>query len=398
VISVRSALCWFRDTDVAIFYSVPTIGYQTNEFPAFFSPHSGCDSPARMDTAEQVALAYWAARALSLTQGMLVAVPNHDSAGAKVERAIQEALTEAEQQNIHGQAVTPFILKMVAEKTQGESLRSNMALVQRNAEVGADIAIAIASSRGSGKLFHEVNVNHHLAYHSETLSNSIKNLSFLDRSGDVRMSPLSPEQPVRSEVLEYATFLVIDGHTPKGLIQSAAKRAYRAGVDLVFIPSGLPNAIAATQEEQFMQSVKYAIVDVEELLAIGDGWSDSYDDVEFASNEEDLSTVKAAASQSLKKMDPESSLLLIMLGEKGVLMASRQNGHKPLFREYPSHYGVEINKRTASGDCLCGAFLQLLMEGRDHFHAASESVEAVDSLLSSGKSVYPLLSQFQAKH
>jgi hypothetical protein len=351
-----------------------------------------------MDTAEQVASAYWAARALSLTQGMLVAVPNDDPAGAMVERAIQEALIEAEKQNIHGQAVTPFILKMVAEKTQGESLRSNMALVQQNAEVGADIAIAIESSRGSGKFFHDVNLNHHLAYHSETLSNRIKNLSFLDRSGDVRMSPLSPEQPVRSEVLEYATFLVIDGHTPMGLIESAAKRAYRAGVDLVFIPSGLPNAIAAAREEQFMQSVKYAVVDVEELLAIGDGWSDSYDDVEFASNEEDLSTVKAAASQSLKKMDPDSALLLIMLGEKGVLMASRHNGHKPLFREYPSRNDVEINKRTASGDCLCGAFLHLLMEGRDHFHAVSESVEAVDSLLSSGKSMYPLLSQFQAKH
>jgi pseudouridine-5'-phosphate glycosidase len=52
---------------------------------------------------------------------MVVAVPNDDPAGANVEKAIQEALAEAEALGIQGQAVTPFILKNVAAKTKGDS-------------------------------------------------------------------------------------------------------------------------------------------------------------------------------------------------------------------------------------------------------------------------------------
>ena len=73
------------------------------------------------------------------------AVPNHDPAGEKVETAIQEALQEAEVAGIEGNDVTPFILKTVAEKTSGDSLRSNIALVKNNALVGAEIATSISN-------------------------------------------------------------------------------------------------------------------------------------------------------------------------------------------------------------------------------------------------------------
>ena len=99
-----------------------------------------------MDSAEDIAAAYWAAQSLDMSSGMMVGVPNDDPAGAKVEEAIQEALKEADEKGIHGQAVTPFILKNVAARTEGDSLRSNIALVKNNAHVGADIAIAIAAS------------------------------------------------------------------------------------------------------------------------------------------------------------------------------------------------------------------------------------------------------------
>lgn len=144
---IKSILDIERTLQVLETNGVPTIAYQTDEFPAFFSPHSGVPAPARMDTPDQVASAYWAARDLNLAHGMMVAVPNQDPAGANVEEAIQAALAEADEQGIHGQAVTPFLLKRIAEITGGESLRSNMALVQRNAEVGADIAIAICKQR-----------------------------------------------------------------------------------------------------------------------------------------------------------------------------------------------------------------------------------------------------------
>ena len=142
---IKSILDITRTLEVLETNSVPTMGWQTDEFPAFFSPHSGVPCPARVDSAEVVA--FWASRALELPQGMLVAVPNHDPAGANVENAIQSALTEANELHLSGQAVTPYILKAVAQKTGGDSLRSNMALVKQNAEVGALIAIAISGSR-----------------------------------------------------------------------------------------------------------------------------------------------------------------------------------------------------------------------------------------------------------
>lgn len=147
---IKSILDIRRTMEVLETNGVPTLGWQTDEFPAFFSPTSGVPCPARVDCADDVAAAYWAARGLQLPQGMLVAVPNHDPAGANVERAIQAALLEADERGIRGQDVTPFILKAVAQKTDGDSLRSNMALVRQNANVGADIAISISRNRPKG--------------------------------------------------------------------------------------------------------------------------------------------------------------------------------------------------------------------------------------------------------
>lgn len=141
---VKSILDIKRTLEQLETFGVPAMAYRTDEFPAFFSPKSGVAAPLRVDSAEEVALAMLAGKELGLPNGMLVAVPNDDPAGGAVESAIQEALAEAEAAGIEGRDVTPFILKRVAEKTSGESLRSNMALVKNNATVGADIAVAIA--------------------------------------------------------------------------------------------------------------------------------------------------------------------------------------------------------------------------------------------------------------
>jgi pseudouridine-5'-phosphate glycosidase len=145
---IKSILDISRTLEVLETYSVPTLSWQSNDFPAFFSPSSGVASPARVDTAEQVADIYHASQQLQLPQGMLVAVPNQDPAnGEVVERAIEQAITEAERLGIRGKDVTPYLLKRIAEKTDGESLQSNMALVRQNARVGAAIAKAIIAKR-----------------------------------------------------------------------------------------------------------------------------------------------------------------------------------------------------------------------------------------------------------
>lgn len=144
---IKSILDIPRTLEVLETLAVPTVTFNGDDFPAFFSPTSGVKTPWRVDSAQEVADSYLAARALGLTHGMLVGVPNVDPAGERVEKAIQDALQLACEQGIVGQALTPFILRAVAEQTAGESLRSNIALIKNNARVGADIAIAISEKR-----------------------------------------------------------------------------------------------------------------------------------------------------------------------------------------------------------------------------------------------------------
>jgi pseudouridine-5'-phosphate glycosidase len=124
-------------------YGVPVIGYRTNEFPAFYSLTSGNPVSARVDSAEEaadVARTHWE---LGLTSGILVAVPPPAEVALDneiIESAIQTALDEAQRRNIHGQAVTPFLLARVSELTRGESLRANLGLLRNNARVAAEIA------------------------------------------------------------------------------------------------------------------------------------------------------------------------------------------------------------------------------------------------------------------
>jgi pseudouridine-5'-phosphate glycosidase/sugar/nucleoside kinase (ribokinase family) len=144
---IKSILDIQRTLEVLETYGVPVISYQCDEFPAFFSPNSGIKTPERMNDVNEIASAYMMAQELNLSHGFLVGVPNTDPAGEHVEEAIQAALVQAKEQGITGRDITPFILKNVAMATMGDSLRSNMALVERNASVGADIAIAIAQRK-----------------------------------------------------------------------------------------------------------------------------------------------------------------------------------------------------------------------------------------------------------
>ena len=58
-----------------------------------------------------------------------------------------EALAAASAQGVSGASTTPFVLKHVADATGGASLASNVALVLNNAQVGAQVAVALAELR-----------------------------------------------------------------------------------------------------------------------------------------------------------------------------------------------------------------------------------------------------------
>jgi len=127
-------------------WGVPVLGYQTDEFPAFYSRASGLPVSARVESpaeAAAVARAHWALGG----GGLLLAVPVPAAAELPpeaVEQAIAEALAAADRQGISGPAVTPFLLRRVGELTGGASLRANVALLQNNAAVAARLAVALA--------------------------------------------------------------------------------------------------------------------------------------------------------------------------------------------------------------------------------------------------------------
>ena len=127
---------------------VPVLGYETDEFPAFYSRRSGLPVDQQVKSPEEVAEVYLAQRALGLPTGMLVTVPVPEEAEVpreEVEPAIERAVAEADEKGIKGKALTPFLLARISDLTGERSLRANLALLENNARVAARIALAINS-------------------------------------------------------------------------------------------------------------------------------------------------------------------------------------------------------------------------------------------------------------
>lgn len=122
---------------------VPVIGFGTDEMPAFYTRRSGFGVDYRVDSSMEVAQALKAKWDLNLKGGMVIGNPipkefemDYDT----INNAIESALKEAEEKNIVGKNVTPFLLDKVKTITDGKSLESNIELVYNNAKVAAQIA------------------------------------------------------------------------------------------------------------------------------------------------------------------------------------------------------------------------------------------------------------------
>ncbi|CAK9874997.1 unnamed protein product [Sphagnum jensenii] len=144
---VKSILDIPRTLEYLETQGVTVIGYGTDEFPAFFTPQSGCQAPCRADTPEECAAIIGENLKVGLQSGILIGVPipSQDAAMADaVESAIQSSLMETKAKHITGAEVTPYILMRVNELTGGASLSANIALIRNNALVGSQIAVALA--------------------------------------------------------------------------------------------------------------------------------------------------------------------------------------------------------------------------------------------------------------
>jgi len=131
-------------------HGVAVVGYGCDEMPAFYARTSGLPVDVRADTPEEAARLAAARDRLGLEAALLVAVPVPPEAAPderQTEEALNEALAEAGRRGVAGRELTPFLLSRMAERSGGATLRANTALLENNARVGADIAVAVASAR-----------------------------------------------------------------------------------------------------------------------------------------------------------------------------------------------------------------------------------------------------------
>ncbi len=133
-------------------FGVPVLGYQTEEFPAFYTRQSGLSVDARMDSAEAIAEMLHIKWELGLCGGAIVAnpVPEEFSMDPTYLNAtIEKALALAASEGVKGKAVTPYLLAKIKELTEGRSLVSNIELVMNNARLAAGIAVALRNIKAT---------------------------------------------------------------------------------------------------------------------------------------------------------------------------------------------------------------------------------------------------------
>jgi pseudouridine-5'-phosphate glycosidase len=130
---------------------VPVVGIGTDELPAFYATTSGLRLAHRVDGADAAARAVAAHLALPGSGAMLLVQPPPADVALRadeVEAWIATALDDAASRGVSGGAVTPHVLRAVAEASGGRTLRANIGLIVNNARTAAAIAVALESAPG----------------------------------------------------------------------------------------------------------------------------------------------------------------------------------------------------------------------------------------------------------
>jgi len=128
-------------------HGVPVMGYQTNDFPAFFTRKSGFKVDFRADTPHELATLMKAKWDLNLKGGLVISNPIPEEFAMcqdQINESIDEAVEKADQLDIRGKELTPFLLSEIEKFTDGESLKSNQELVYSNAYLAGELAVALA--------------------------------------------------------------------------------------------------------------------------------------------------------------------------------------------------------------------------------------------------------------
>ncbi|MBN1948480.1 MAG: pseudouridine-5'-phosphate glycosidase [Candidatus Cloacimonetes bacterium] len=131
-----------RTLEVLETVGVPVLGFQTDDFPAFYSRRSG-NKIQQIDEVNEIVRMYRINRRLKLKAGILVAnpIPQPDQIEESIiTNYIRQAEVEAREQKIRGARLTPFLLQRINELSAGRALQANLKLVENNVRLGCEIA------------------------------------------------------------------------------------------------------------------------------------------------------------------------------------------------------------------------------------------------------------------
>jgi pseudouridylate synthase len=130
-------------------HSVPVVGFGCDDMAAFYSRRSDLPVDVRCDTPLEAAQIFKNHCEIGLRSAMLVTVPvpaADEVNDALLHQVLEESLSAAEQQQITGRDLTPFLLSRMSESSAGATLRANVSLLENNARVAARIACALSAT------------------------------------------------------------------------------------------------------------------------------------------------------------------------------------------------------------------------------------------------------------
>lgn len=125
---------------------VPVVGFRSDRLAGFHVPETDLALPVRCDTAEGVADLFRAQRSLGLASGVLVSRPVSQGLSAEdLAVWLQQARDELTRAGLRGADATPFLLRRLAELSEGRTVEVNLRLLRENAELAARVAVALSA-------------------------------------------------------------------------------------------------------------------------------------------------------------------------------------------------------------------------------------------------------------
>ena len=125
-------------------YGITVLGWHCDEMPAFYSARSGLRVDERVESAAEVAAIALSRDQLGVSEAILLTVPvleEHEIPGPELEMILEDALRIASEKGVTGKEITPFLLSEMSRLSEGRTLAANIALLEKNAEVAARVAV-----------------------------------------------------------------------------------------------------------------------------------------------------------------------------------------------------------------------------------------------------------------